>query len=259
MRFVHTQRILASAATLAALATLAACATGTATTASGTTPTTDVNAPAGPATNTGRAVPGSTDTTKAPPSGAANSVTVTGTGNANTGAGVTPGTGNATDASASGTMLSNLGGDAHIVSAVDIINTGEIAEGMLARQHATLPQIRDFANRMVQEHTDMQTQDRALAKDPALVAGDTAEVARNMMHQSQVDLVALQKQPAGAAFDALYLDDQIKDHQAALDLLNAAKTQARNGKVKDLVTAAIPKVQAHLDAAKAIRATMTVR
>lgn len=259
MRFVHTRRAAAAAAALAALAGLGACATGTATTASGTTPTTDVNAPAGPTRNTGRAVPAAADTAKAPPSGAANSAAVTGSGNANLGSGVTPGAGAPTDASAAGATLANLGSDAHIVSAVDIINTGEIAEGMLARQRATLPQIRAFANRMVQEHTDMQTQDRALAKDPALVAGDTAEVARNMMHQSQVDLASLQKQPAGAAFDALYLDDQIKDHQAALDLLDAAKTQARNGEVKNLVTDAIPKVQAHLDAAKAIRATMTVR
>lgn len=259
MRFIHIPRVAVPAAALAALAGLGACATGTATTASGTTPRTDVNAPAGPATNTGRAVPVATDTSKSPPSGAANSVTVTGTGNANLGSGVTPGTGAPTDASASGTTLANLGSDAHIVSAVDIINTGEIAEGMVARQRATLPQIRAFANRMVQEHTDMQTQDRALAKDPALVAGDTAAVARDMMHQSQADVAALQKQPAGAAFDALYLDHQIKDHQAALDLLNAAKTQARNGEVKNLVTAAIPKVQAHLEAAKAIRATMTVR
>jgi len=257
MRFSAFTGAALTAVSAAAIVMLGACATTTSTT-SGTTPRTDVSAPGGPTRNTGAAVPAKIDTTPTPPSGAANSVTTVGTGTASLGTGVTPGSGGASSMQAGGSYsTAALGGDAHIVSLVDVINTGEIAEGMLARQRATLPQIREFANRMVQEHTQMQTQDRTLAKDPAFVAGDSAQVTRTMVQESREELAKLQAAPAGAAFDALYITDQINDHQQALAALNAAKQQARDGQVLKLVTAAIPQVQAHLDAAKQISATMT--
>jgi putative membrane protein len=251
---------VASAAALVALGALGACSSTTSTT-SGTTPQTDVAAPAGPTRNTGAAVPTNPkDTTSAPPSGAANSVTAVGTGSASLGTGVTPGSGEANSMQASGSMsTAALGGDAHIVSLVDIINTGEIAEGMLARERATLPQIRAFANRMVQDHTQLQTQDRGIAKDPAFVAGDSAAVAITLQRQVRDQLAQLQQTPAGAPFDALYMNFQVTDHQLALNVLNAAKQQARDGQVLKLVNAAIPQVQQHLNEARQISSTMTAR
>lgn len=259
MQFSPFTTSLLSAAAAAAMVALGACASTT-NTASGTTPTTDVGAPGGATRNTGVAVPAKIDTTPAPPSGAANSVTGTGTGSASLGTGVAPGSGEANSMSAGGVgSMASLGGDAHIVSLIDVINTGEIAEGMLARERATLPQIRAFANQMVQEHTRMQTDDRTLAKNPVFIAGDSAQVAREMMQQSRDQLAKLQQAPAGAVFDAMYMSDQVTDHQLALDALNAAKTQARDGAVLKLVNAAIPRVQAHLDEAKRISGTMTAR
>lgn len=257
MRFSPFASVALTAGT-AALVALGACATTNATT--GTTPTTDAAAPGGATRNTGAAVPGQTDTTRTPPSGAANSVTGTGTGNASLGTGIAPGSAQATTAAANeGNSLASLGGDAHIVSMVDIINTGEIAEGMLARERGTLPQIRAFANQMVQEHTRMQTDDRTLAKNPVFIAGDSAQVARTMAQSSRDELAKLQQAPAGAAFDAMYITDQISDHEAALNALKAAATQARDGAVANLVKSAIPRVQAHLDEAKRISATLTAR
>lgn len=245
--------------TTAAMAALAACAS-TMSTTSNTTPRTDVTAPGGATRNTGAAVPAKIDTTPAPPSGAANSVVGTGTGTASLGTGVAPGSAEANSMAAGGIgSMSALGGDAHIVSLVDVINTGEIAEGMLARERATLPQIRAFANQMVQQHTRMQTDDRTLAKNPVFIAGDSAQVARQMVQQSRDQLAQLQSAPAGAGFDAMYIADQITDHQLALAALNAAKQQAQDGQVLKLVTAAIPLVQQHLDEARQISATMSVR
>lgn len=249
---------VALAAVLVALGACASTGTSTGTTTAGPTPTTNANAPGGATRNTGAAVPAKIDTTPAPPSGVANSVTGTGTGSASLGTGVAPGSGGATSTAAGGVgSMADLGGDAHIVSLVDVINTGEIAEGMLARERATLPQIRAFANQMVQEHTRMQTDDRTLARNPVFIAGDSAQVARQMMQQGREQLAKLQQAPVGAVFDAMYMADQVTDHQLALDALNAAKTQARDGAVLKLVSAAIPRVQAHLDEAKRISATMT--
>lgn len=245
--------------TVAAMAALGACA-GTTSTTSSTTPRTDVGAPGGATRNTGAAIPARTDTTPTPPSGAANSVVGTGTGTASLGTGIAPGSAEANTMVGGGAAsMSNFGGDAHIVSLIDVINTGEIAEGMLARQRGTLPQIRAFANRMVQQHTRMQTDDRTLAKNPAYVAGDSAQLTRQMVQQTRDQLAQLQSAPAGAGFDAMYIADQITDHQLALTALNAAKQQARDGAVAKLIDAAIPEVQAHLDAAKQISATMSMR
>lgn len=260
MRFLPFAGATLPAAAVAAIVALGACATTTSTTA-GTTPTADPNAPGGASANTGVAVPVTAhDTTHLPPSGAANSVTGVGTGSASLGTGIAPGSGEANTMSAGGVgSMASLGGDAHIVSLIDVINTGEIAAGMLARERATLPQIRAFANQMVQEHTELQTQDRTLARNPVYVAGDSAQITRTMMQQSHDARAKLQQAPAGAAFDAMYIAGEIQDHQQALNALNAAQTQARDGAVANLVKGAIPRVQAHLAEAQRISATMTAQ
>lgn len=206
----------------------------------------------GTTTNTGTLVPTKTDTSGASgATGVANSTNGTGTGVASLGTGTTsssaPGVGN-------GGSLTDIGSDARIVSAIDIANTDEISAGMLARQQASDPRVRAFAQQMVSEHTQMQNADRALAQQARFIASDTADVALQMRKNDQASLQKLQGL-SGVAFDEAYLQSQVDAHQRTLALLKASRGQARDANLRSMIDAAIPKVQSHLDQATSLQSS----
>lgn len=267
MRHMFTTKMFASTTALVALGALGACMSGTGTGSMGgsSSPTTAATVgttaePVAP-TNTGVVAPaGSVDTTRGgmlPPTGVANSPATTGRSVASLGTGVsgTP-SGAVTDP---GTMLSNLGGDARIVSALDVVNTDEIGAGILARQRASSPEVRAFAERVIMDHTRLQGQDRALAADPQFVSSDSASITREMRRSDEAAMVRLRALPAGPAFDAAYINGEVTDHQHALALLNAAKTQAKDSRLRDLIAGAIPVIQEHLNLAMALQSRMGQR
>lgn len=240
-------------AAVVAVALAAGCATTTGATAGGAA---DTGAQATPVQNTGRAVPvNPRDSLQREPSGVAGSVNTTGMSTGTTPAGLPPGT--PTTTVGIGATPTTFLGDAYIVSALDVINTGEVEAGMLARQRAMLPQVREFAQHMVTDHGQLQAQDRALAARPQFVAGDSAAITRALAAQGHADYLKLQNTPAGAPFDALYISQEIDGHKKVLDVLNRAKEQARSDDVRSLVTKAITQVQAHLSTAETIQRTMT--
>lgn len=257
MKHMTTARTVA---TLTVAAALAACASGGMSGASGTAGTSTPSTGAGviPPTNTGIAIPSTgADTAgsrNAPPTGAANSRNGTGVGNASLGGGLVGQPSGA--AAVPGNSLSNIGSDARIVSAIDVANTDEIAAAMLARQRASSPRVRAFADDMLKDHTAMQTQDRVLAQNPQFVASDSAGVTREMRREDDAALVKLQNVPAGPGFDEMYIANEITAHKRTLALLNAAKAQTHNDQLQDMIGKAIPEVQEHLNNALALQTAM---
>lgn len=271
---IGTARLIASITTLAALG---ACMSGSGTgsmggTGSAGTPGASVGSSTGGATgtttgttaapiaptNTGDVAPAApVDTAPnkiTPPTGAANSTVGTGTGVAGLGGGLT---GKAAGAvTVPGNLITNIGSDARIVSAIDVVNTDEIAGAMLAREKATSPRVRAFAEQMITDHTRLQGADRALASESKFISSDSADVTREMRRSDQAAMVRLQAMPRGPGFDAAYIRGEIGDHKQALALFNAAKPQASAGRLGDLITMAIPVLQQHLNEAMAIQASM---
>lgn len=254
---IGTARLIAS---ITALAALGACMSGSGTGnmgGSGSTGTTGTVAPVAP-TNTGDVAPAPpVDTAPnkmTPPAGAANSTVGTGTAVAGLGGGLTGKPAGA--AAVPGNLITNIGSDARIVGAIDVVNTDEIAAGMLARDRATSPRVRAFAQQIIADHTRLQGADRALASQSEFISSDSADVTREMRRSDQAAMVRLQAMPRGPGFDAAYIRGEIGDHKQALELFNAAKTQARDGRVSDLIMMAIPVLQQHLNDATAIQASM---
>lgn len=273
-----TARLIASITTLAALG---ACMSGSGTgsmggTGSAGTPGASVGSSTGGATgsttgtttgttaapvaptNTGDVAPAApVDTAPnkmTPPTGAANSTVGTGTGVAGLGGGLTGKPAGAV--TVPGNLITNIGSDARIVSAIDVVNTDEIAGAMLAREKATSPRVRAFAEQMITDHTRLQGADRALASESKFVSSDSADVTRQMRNSDQAMMVRLQAMPRGPGFDAAYIRGEVADHKQALALFKAAKSQARDGRVADLITMAIPVLQQHLNDATAIQGSM---
>ncbi|MGI9090587.1 MAG: DUF4142 domain-containing protein, partial [Gemmatimonadaceae bacterium] len=239
MKQIGNARLIASVTTLAALgACMSSAGTGTMGGAGAAAPPPSATAgttaaPVAP-TNTGEpAAPGTVDTSSASKTtntGAANSIVGTGTAVAGIGGGLV---GKPSGAPAvPGNVITNIGSDARIVSALDVVNTDEIAAAMLAREKATSPKVRAFAEQLIADHTRLQGVDRALAANPQFISSDSADITREMRRSDNAALAHLRAMPKGPGFDAAYIANEIDDHKHAIDLANASATQAQDSRVK---------------------------
>ncbi|MGI8546129.1 MAG: DUF4142 domain-containing protein [Gemmatimonadaceae bacterium] len=263
MKHIANAKLIASVTSLAALgACMSSSGTGTMGGAGTAAPPPSATvgttaAPVAP-TNTGTpAAPGPVDTsaaTKTPPTGAANSRVGTGTGVAGMGGGLVGKPSGA--AAVPGNVITNIGSDARIVSALDVVNTDEIATAMLAREKATSPRVRMFAERLLTDHTRLQGVDRALAAHPEFISSDSADITREMRRSDNAALVRLRALPKGPGFDAAYIAGEIADHKHAIELANASVNQAQDPRVKELASSSIPALQEHLNMAMSIQQSM---
>ncbi|MDQ3996819.1 MAG: DUF4142 domain-containing protein [Gemmatimonadota bacterium] len=147
-------------------------------------------------------------------------------------------------------------GDADVRLLVALINASEISAGAVASRKATVDDVRSFASDMVADHTAMQ---QSTGADTTAVAGTTpagnarADTLRRVSRRQSDSLAAL---PRGASFDRAYIDQQVSAHSMALDSLQRWVARTRPGAVRAGIEASIPKVQAHLDRARAIQASL---
>jgi putative membrane protein len=139
--------------------------------------------------------------------------------------------------------------DANILGIIDGINTMEIDAGKIAQAKGKSAEVKSFAKMMVTDHSKMKKEGEALAKKDSL----TPELPANDTSKQHADNVksALDAK-TGSSFDSTYITEMVNGHQQALNMLTDFQGKAKNENLKSMIAAAIPKVQAHLDKAKAI-------
>lgn len=146
--------------------------------------------------------------------------------------------------------------DADVRLLMALINSSEVSAGRIAAQKGIVNDVRSFASDMVSDHTAMQ---QAAGVDTAAGAGTTAagraraDTLRRVSARQSDSLAGL---PRGAAFDRAYIDQQLSAHSMALDSLVRWEARSRDPALKALVRAAVPKVQAHLDRARVVQASL---
>lgn len=126
----------------------------------------------------------------------------------------------------------------------------EVRLGQLAVKNATNEEVRKFAQRMIDDHTKVNTQ---LAQIGHQKKGITVPSALDKKHQKEVDKLA---QQTGAKFDRDYMSRMIDDHE---NDVKAFDKQAKDGKdpdLKQLAAGALPTLQDHLTQAKEIEARL---
>lgn len=95
------------------------------------------------------------------------------------------------------------------------INAGEIDAGRLALMHALDARVRDYAQRMIDEHTSNNRQLATWKSDGAALQAQ-AERAEGKK------TLAMLQQAQGPAFDGAYLQAMVRDHQRALQTLDSS-------------------------------------
>jgi putative membrane protein len=125
----------------------------------------------------------------------------------------------------------------------------EVQLAELALEKAQDEQVRGFAERMVQDHTAANEQLMSLAE----TAGVTPPTEMDQQHQTLHEQLS---QLAGEEFDRQYMQGQVRDHQAAVELYSTEATQP-SGPVDQLAEQLLPTLREHLEMAQQISQSMS--
>lgn len=126
----------------------------------------------------------------------------------------------------------------------------EIEAAKIAAGRSKNPEVKAFAKMMVADHTAMDKDMAPLIK----AAGQTPADKLDQRRQGFIDNL---NSATAADFDKVYIDQQVAGHQEALDLLNGYVKDGSDAGLKDGANKGVPKVQMHLDKAKAIQAKLS--
>jgi putative membrane protein len=156
-----------------------------------------------------------------------------------------------TTGGAGGTGAATTMSDAEILSAVSASNGAEIASSKMAQQQGSNAKVKAFARQMITDHTAMQKQaDQIVTK--ANITPQPGAIADSIDRATKAMATAMQG-VRGAEFDRQYMDAQVASHTNTLAILRAASGMAQNAELKQMLTDAQPKVQAHLDQARQLQ------
>jgi putative membrane protein len=134
--------------------------------------------------------------------------------------------------------------DSSFIREANARNVLEVRLGNLAEGKATNSEVKQFAQRMVSDHTRMEKQWSALAASNGLppVTLDQAQ---------EQDVTRLEKL-SGAEFDRAYMTTMIQDHQHDVDAFRSQGLSAHSAEVRQLAATGLTTIQQHLSMAQQV-------
>ena len=148
--------------------------------------------------------------------------------------------------------------DAQIASIVVTANQVDIDAGNFAKTRAKNPQVKQFAQQMVTDHTGVNKQATELAAKLKVTPEDNA-TSQSLKSGGEANVNKL-KSLKGADFDKAYIDHEVDYHQAVLDAVDKTLIPgAKNEELKALLVKTRPAFVAHLEHAKHVQAELSGR
>lgn len=145
--------------------------------------------------------------------------------------------------------------DAQIAGIVVAANSVDIDAGKFAMGKSTNKEVKEFAKRMVTDHTGVNKQATALVTKLKVTPEDS-DTSKALKDGGTANIAKL-KELKGAEFDKAYVDNEVTYHQAVLDAIDKTLIpNAKNAELKDLLEKVRPAIDAHLQHAKHIQASL---
>ncbi len=128
----------------------------------------------------------------------------------------------------------------------------EAQMGQMALDKSSDAQVRQLAQRIVDDHSKTSDQLKALARNkqvtlPTTVTSDTQKETRHLQAKN------------GSAFDQAWAKAMAKDHQAAVKLFTQESTQTKDPDLRQFVQATLPTLHTHLQLAQKLAAVPDAR
>jgi predicted outer membrane protein len=146
--------------------------------------------------------------------------------------------------------------DAEIAGVAAAINNAEIAQGQLALTRATNENVLDFANQMIDSHSEANEELNNFLTERAITpVGTTTSAA--VQADAEAMATALST-IAGPSFDLAYIQSQITMHRAALEILQVQLIPSADGDtdLRGYLVDLRDLIAEHLDDAIALRADL---
>jgi len=121
----------------------------------------------------------------------------------------------------------------------------EVELGKLAAEKASDAKVKEFGQKMVDDHTKANEQlKQAASKSNIQIPGSL-----DSKHQSRVDKLS---KLSGEEFDKAYIKDQLKDHQSDVREFTDEAQNGSDPNVKTFASSTLPTLQHHLEMVKGI-------
>lgn len=123
-------------------------------------------------------------------------------------------------------------------------NLAEIETGRLALSKSQNPRVREFAQKMIDDHSTAQQELQQMAQ----AKGMTLPQETDLAHRTVAGALRLL---SGETFESQYINRVgMDDHQRTVELLQKAQGQAKDTDLKAMAGRMLPVVQGHLDMAR---------
>jgi len=123
----------------------------------------------------------------------------------------------------------------------------EVTLGELATKNAASQAVKDFGQRMVDDHGKANQQLKELAAQKGISLPTALPAA---MRQEHKKLAAA----SGAAFDRMYMSDMVKDHEKDVKEFEMQATKGTDPALRSFAEQTLPTLREHLDLAKKVAA-----
>lgn len=123
----------------------------------------------------------------------------------------------------------------------------EIEGAKVALEKSTSQDVKDFAQRMIEDHRAANQRLRDLAKQKGLEMSDDA----SLMAQAKTMILQLRE---GESFDEAYANNQVQAHQEAIELFRTYIRQGEDQDIKAFAQEILPTLEEHLQMAKKLAA-----
>jgi putative membrane protein len=145
--------------------------------------------------------------------------------------------------------------DAQIAAIVVTANQVDIDAGKLAQSRSGNKEVKEFAQRMITDHTGVNKAATELVTK--LKVKPEANATSKSLKSGGDETLKRLKTLKGADFDKAYVDNEVKYHQTVLDALDKTLIpSAKNEELKALLVKVRPAFVAHLEHAKHIQASL---
>ncbi len=135
--------------------------------------------------------------------------------------------------------------DAEFATRVAMSDLFEIESSRLAAQQAQDPEVKAFAQKMIDDHTKSSERLKGILGQ----SGAPAQVPTQLDAPHQEKLARL-KATRGKSFDAAYMEMQNEGHETAVALFTAYSKSGTNGALKAFATEVLPIIEMHYQQAQ---------
>ncbi len=151
--------------------------------------------------------------------------------------------------SASSSSMQSAPSAADFLKTVAQDNQAEIELAQLAQSKSANPQVKQYAQMLVSDHTKAQEKVTSLAKQNKIDLPSGVAAAQSAEKDRLQDL-------SGASFDRAYIDAMVSNHQKAVSLFQKEASSSVASDVKSFAQTTVSTLQHHLQEAQRLQKTL---